>query len=127
LAEWHGLPYYPLPITPETKPSQEAEIVKLLEQYDIELVVLARYMQVLSPCMCNEVNGMAINIHRSLLPGFKGSRPYHQAWDKGVKMVGATAHYVNNDLDEGPIITQGIQTVDHALDRKSTRLNSSHT
>jgi len=115
LAEWHGIPYHHLPISPETKPYQEAEIVKLLEQYDIELVVLARYMQVLSPWMCDQLNGKAINIHHSLLPGFKGARPYHQAWDKGVKMVGATAHYVNNDLDEGPIITQGIQTVDHAF------------
>ncbi|MBN0987859.1 MULTISPECIES: formyltetrahydrofolate deformylase [Amphritea] len=115
LAEWHGIPYHHLPISPETKPYQEAEIVKLLEQYDIELVVLARYMQVLSPWMCDQLNGKAINIHHSLLPGFKGARPYHQAWEKGVKMVGATAHYVNNDLDEGPIITQGIQTVDHAF------------
>ncbi|RTE64883.1 formyltetrahydrofolate deformylase [Amphritea opalescens] len=115
LAQWHDIPYYHLPITPETKPEQEAEIVKLLEEYDIELTVLARYMQVLSPWMCDKLNGKAINIHHSLLPGFKGARPYHQAWEKGVKMVGATAHYVNNDLDEGPIITQGIQTVDHAL------------
>lgn len=115
LAEWHGIPYHHLPISAETKPYQEAEIVKLLEQYDIELVVLARYMQVLSPWMCEQLNGKAINIHHSLLPGFKGARPYHQAWEKGVKMVGATAHYVNNDLDEGPIITQGIQTVDHAF------------
>lgn len=114
LAEWHGIPYHHLPISAETKPYQEAEIVKLLEQYDIELVVLARYMQVLSPWLCEQLNGKAINIHHSLLPGFKGARPYHQAWEKGVKMVGATAHYVNNDLDEGPIITQGIQTVDHA-------------
>lgn len=115
LAEWHDIPYHHLPITPETKPEQEADIVKLLKQYDIELVVLARYMQVLSPWMCEQLNGKAINIHHSLLPGFKGARPYHQAWEKGVKMVGATAHYVNNDLDEGPIITQGIQTVDHAF------------
>ncbi|MBQ0757265.1 MAG: formyltetrahydrofolate deformylase [Amphritea sp.] len=115
LAEWHDIPYHHLPITPETKPEQEADIVKLLAQYDIELVVLARYMQVLSPWMCEQLNGKAINIHHSLLPGFKGARPYHQAWEKGVKMVGATAHYVNNDLDEGPIITQGIQTVDHAF------------
>ncbi|MDO6561921.1 formyltetrahydrofolate deformylase [Amphritea sp. 1_MG-2023] len=115
LAQWHDIPYYHLPITPETKPEQEAEIVKLLQQYDIELTVLARYMQVLSPWMCEQLNGKAINIHHSLLPGFKGARPYHQAWEKGVKMVGATAHYVNNDLDEGPIITQGIQTVDHAF------------
>jgi len=115
LAEWHGIPYHHLPISAETKPYQEAEIVKLLEQYDIELVVLARYMQVLSPWLCEQLNGKAINIHHSLLPGFKGARPYHQAWEKGVKMVGATAHYVNNDLDEGPIISQGIQTVDHAF------------
>jgi len=115
LAEWHGIPYYHLPISAETKPYQEAEIVKLLEQYDTELVVLARYMQVLSPWLCEQLDGKAINIHHSLLPGFKGARPYHQAWEKGVKMVGATAHYVNNDLDEGPIITQGIQTVDHAF------------
>ena len=114
LAEWHGIPYYHLPISAETKPYQEAEIVKLLEQFDIELVVLARYMQVLSPWMCEQLDGKAINIHHSLLPGFKGARPYHQAWEKGVKMVGATAHYVNNDLDEGPIIAQGIQQVDHA-------------
>ena len=114
LAQWHGIPYYHLPITAETKPQQEAEIIRLLEDYEIDLAVLARYMQVLSPEMCNYLDGKAINIHHSLLPGFKGARPYHQAWEKGVKMVGATAHYVNNDLDEGPIITQGIQTVDHA-------------
>ncbi|MRI33168.1 formyltetrahydrofolate deformylase [Endozoicomonas sp. OPT23] len=113
LADWHDIPYYHLPITPETKPEQEAELIKLLNQYDIELVVLARYMQVLSPELCDYLNGKAINIHHSLLPGFKGARPYHQAWEKGVKMVGATAHYVNNDLDEGPIIAQGIQTTDH--------------
>ncbi|MCZ2722575.1 formyltetrahydrofolate deformylase [Marinomonas sp. 15G1-11] len=115
LAEWHDIPYYHLPITAETKPQQEKQIIELLDQYDAELVVLARYMQVLSPWMCDQLNGKAINIHHSLLPGFKGARPYHQAWEKGVKMVGATAHYVNNDLDEGPIITQGIQTVDHAF------------
>lgn len=114
LAEWHGIPYYHLPISAETKPQQESQVVDLLDQYDIDLVVLARYMQVLSPWMCDKLNGRAINIHHSLLPGFKGARPYHQAWEKGVKMVGATAHYVNNDLDEGPIITQGIQQVDHA-------------
>ena len=114
LAEWHGIPYYHLPITPDTKPQQEAEILKLIDKYNADLVVLARYMQVLSPDMCNALDGKAINIHHSLLPGFKGAKPYHQAWEKGVKMVGATAHYVNNDLDEGPIITQGIQTVDHA-------------
>ena len=115
LAKWHDIPYYHLPITAETKPQQEAEILKLLAEYNIDLVVLARYMQVLSPEMCQALDGKAINIHHSLLPGFKGAKPYHQAWEKGAKMVGATAHYVNNDLDEGPIITQGIQTVDHSL------------
>jgi formyltetrahydrofolate deformylase len=114
LAKWHNIPYYHLPITAETKREQEQQILSLLEEYQVDLTVLARYMQVLSPQMCERLNGKAINIHHSLLPGFKGARPYHQAWEKGVKMVGATAHYVNNDLDEGPIITQGIQTVDHA-------------
>jgi formyltetrahydrofolate deformylase len=114
LAKWHDIPYYHLPISAETKPAQESEIVKLLTGYDTELVILARYMQVLSPQLCEHLDGWAINIHHSLLPGFKGARPYHQAWEKGVKMVGATAHYVNNDLDEGPIIAQGIQQVDHA-------------
>lgn len=114
LATWHDIPYYHLPISADTKPAQEAEIVKLLTEYETELVILARYMQVLSPLLCEHLDGWAINIHHSLLPGFKGARPYHQAWEKGVKMVGATAHYVNNDLDEGPIIAQGIQQVDHA-------------
>ena len=114
LAKWHGIPYYHLPITHETKLEQEAKVRDLVEKYEAELVVLARYMQVLSPSMCEYLDGRAINIHHSLLPGFKGARPYHQAWEKGVKMVGATAHYVNNDLDEGPIISQGIQTVNHA-------------
>ena len=114
LAKWHDIPYYHLPISAETKLEQEAKVRGLIEQYDTELVVLARYMQVLSPSMCEYLDGRAINIHHSLLPGFKGARPYHQAWEKGVKMVGATAHYVNNDLDEGPIISQGIQTVNHA-------------
>ncbi|MEP0071919.1 MAG: formyltetrahydrofolate deformylase [Marinomonas sp.] len=114
LAKWHGIPYYHLPISAETKLEQEAKVRELIEEYDTELVVLARYMQVLSPSMCEYLDGRAINIHHSLLPGFKGARPYHQAWEKGVKMVGATAHYVNNDLDEGPIISQGIQTVNHA-------------
>ncbi len=115
LAEWHGIPYYHLPITKDTKPQQEARIRELLEQYDIDLVVLARYMQVMSPEMCDYLDGWAINIHHSLLPGFKGAKPYHQAFEKGAKMVGATAHYINNDLDEGPIITQGIQDVDHTF------------
>lgn len=115
LAKWHDIPYYHLPISKESKPKQEAQIRSLLEQFDIELVVLARYMQILSPTMCQYLDGWAINIHHSLLPGFKGARPYHQAWEKGVKLVGATAHYVNNDLDEGPIIAQEIKPVTHDL------------
>lgn len=113
LADAHDIPYYHLPITKETKPEQEAQIKDLLIQYEIELVVLARYMQVMSPAMCEFLDGWAINIHHSLLPGFKGAKPYHQAWEKGVKLVGATAHYINNDLDEGPIIAQGIRDADH--------------
>lgn len=113
LADWHNIPYYHLPITAETKPQQEAEVYKIIEETQSELVVLARYMQVLSTDMCEKLAGWAINIHHSLLPGFKGAKPYHQAYNKGVKLVGATAHYVNNDLDEGPIITQGVEVVDH--------------
>lgn len=113
LADWHNIPYYHLPITAKTKPQQEAEVYKIIEETQSELVVLARYMQVLSTDMCEKLAGWAINIHHSLLPGFKGAKPYHQAYNKGVKLVGATAHYVNNDLDEGPIITQGVEVVDH--------------
>ncbi|UTV30495.1 formyltetrahydrofolate deformylase [Photobacterium atrarenae] len=113
LAEWHGIPYYHFPITAETKPQQEAQVQAVLDETGCELLVLARYMQVLSHEMCTRWSGKAINIHHSLLPGFKGAKPYHQAYDKGVKMVGATAHYVSDDLDEGPIITQGMEMVDH--------------
>lgn len=114
LAEWHDIPYYHLPITANTKPEQEKQVWDLIQEYDCELVVLARYMQVLSSELCTKLSGKAINIHHSLLPGFKGAKPYHQAWNKGVKLVGATAHYVNDDLDEGPIITQGVQAVEHS-------------
>ncbi len=113
LADWHGIPYYHLPVSADTKPQQEGQIWDLIQEHDCELVVLARYMQVLSDSLCKKLSGRAINIHHSLLPGFKGAKPYHQAWSKGVKLVGATAHYVNSDLDEGPIITQGVQAVDH--------------
>ncbi|QNI04270.1 formyltetrahydrofolate deformylase [Halomonas sp. SH5A2] len=113
LAEWHGIPYRHLPITPQTKPEQEAQVWDEIEAAGAELVILARYMQVLSSGMCQKLAGKAINIHHSLLPGFKGARPYHQAYEKGVKLVGATAHYINDDLDEGPIITQGIEPVSH--------------
>ncbi|SDJ31538.1 formyltetrahydrofolate deformylase [Billgrantia gudaonensis] len=114
LADWHGLPYYHFPITPETKAEQEAQVWQVIEETGAELVILARYMQVLSSEMCERLAGRAINIHHSLLPGFKGAKPYHQAYEKGVKLVGATAHYINDDLDEGPIITQGVEPVSHA-------------
>ncbi|MGF1729687.1 formyltetrahydrofolate deformylase [Photobacterium kasasachensis] len=113
LAEWHEIPYYHFPITADTKPQQEAQVQAVLDETGCELLILARYMQVLSHDMCVRWSGKAINIHHSLLPGFKGAKPYHQAYNKGVKMVGATAHYVSDDLDEGPIITQGMETVDH--------------
>ncbi|HCP31144.1 MAG TPA: formyltetrahydrofolate deformylase [Pseudomonas sp.] len=113
LAHWHKIPYYHLPLDPKDKPAQERKVLQVIEQTGAELVILARYMQVLSPELCRQLDGRAINIHHSLLPGFKGAKPYHQAYNKGVKMVGATAHYINNDLDEGPIIAQGVEVVDH--------------
>ncbi|MGF1889616.1 formyltetrahydrofolate deformylase [Photobacterium profundum] len=113
LAEWHDIPYYHFPITADTKPQQEAQVQAVLDETGCELLVLARYMQVLSHEMCVRWARKAINIHHSLLPGFKGAKPYHQAYNKGVKLVGATAHYVSDFLDEGPIITQGMETVNH--------------
>jgi len=113
LARWHELPYHYLPISAETKLQQEAEVRRVVEESGAELVILARYMQVLSPELSHHFAGRAINIHHSLLPGFKGAKPYHQAYEKGVKLVGATAHYINDDLDEGPIIAQGVEAVDH--------------
>ncbi|WLI74948.1 formyltetrahydrofolate deformylase [Halomonas alkalicola] len=113
LAEWHGIAYHHFPITPESKAEQEAKVWVVVEETGAELVILARYMRVLSSEMCERLSGRAINIHHSLLPGFKGAKPYHQAYDKGVKLVGATAHYINDDLDEGPIITQGVESVSH--------------
>ena len=114
LAEWHAIPYHYLPVTPETKPEQERQILALAERTRTELVVLARYMQILSPELCRALAGRAINIHHSFLPGFKGARPYHQAYARGVKLIGATAHYVTANLDEGPIIEQEVERVDHA-------------
>ncbi|MBH3364292.1 MULTISPECIES: formyltetrahydrofolate deformylase [Pseudomonas] len=113
LAHWHKIPYYHFALDPNDKPAQERKVLQVIEQTGAELVILARYMQVLSPELCRQLDGRAINIHHSLLPGFKGAKPYHQAYNKGVKMVGATAHYINNDLDEGPIIAQGVEVVDH--------------
>ena len=115
LAKWHGIPYYHLPITPETKEEQEKRLLAIIDETEAELVVLARYMQILSPELCEQLAGRAINIHHSFLPGFKGAKPYHQAFERGVKLIGATAHYVTTDLDEGPIIEQVVQRVDHTL------------
>ncbi|MDP2574603.1 formyltetrahydrofolate deformylase [Vibrio penaeicida] len=115
LAEWHGIPYYHFPISKETKLDQEAKVEQIMEEYGCELLVLARYMQVLSNGFCKRLEGKAINIHHSILPGFKGARPYHQAYEKGVKLLGATAHYVSDELDEGPIITQGMEVVNHSF------------
>lgn len=114
LAEWHRIPYHHFPLDPNDKPAQERKVLQVIEETGAELVILARYMQVLSPELCRRLDGWAINIHHSLLPGFKGAKPYHQAYNKGVKLVGATAHYINNDLDEGPIIAQGVEVVDHS-------------
>lgn len=113
IVEWHGLPYHHLPVTRDTKAEQEARIAAILEDVGAELVVLARYMQILSPAMCQRLQGRAINIHHSFLPSFKGAKPYHQAHARGVKLIGATAHYVTTDLDEGPIIEQAVERVDH--------------
>jgi formyltetrahydrofolate deformylase len=112
--EWNGLPYHHLPVTRETKAEQERRWAELVEEKEIDLVVLARYMQVLSPTLCKMLEGRCINIHHSFLPSFKGAKPYHQAHARGVKIIGATAHYVTNELDEGPIIEQGVHRVDHA-------------
>ncbi|MEU4548429.1 formyltetrahydrofolate deformylase [Nonomuraea dietziae] len=114
LTQSYGIDYHHLPVTPETRPRQEAEILALVEHYQVELVVLARYMQVLSEDLCEKLSGRAINIHHSFLPSFKGAKPYHQAHDRGVKLIGATAHYVTSDLDEGPIIEQEVARVDHS-------------
>lgn len=109
-----GIPFHHLPITPETKAEQEATLLSLIAEQQVDIVILARYMQVLSDRMCRELSGRVINIHHSFLPGFKGANPYHRAYATGVKMVGATAHYVTADLDEGPIIAQDVSVVDHA-------------
>lgn len=109
-----GLPYYHLPVTKDTKPEQEARIKEIITETGAELIVLARYMQILSDDFSRFVSGRCINIHHSFLPGFKGAKPYHQAHERGVKMIGATAHYVTADLDEGPIIAQDVELVSHA-------------
>jgi formyltetrahydrofolate deformylase len=114
LCERYGVPFHLIPVTAETKSSAEEVLRALIDDYAVDYVVLARYMQVLSPELCDELRGRAINIHHSFLPGFKGARPYHQAYERGVKLIGATAHFVTPELDEGPIIEQDIVRVSHA-------------
>ncbi len=116
LAKSYGVPYHHIPVTAATKTEAEAQLLALVESERVDLVVLARYMQVLSDDTCRALAGRAINIHHSFLPSFKGAKPYHQAFDRGVKLVGATAHYVTADLDEGPIIEQDVMRVDHKYD-----------
>jgi formyltetrahydrofolate deformylase len=112
-ADFGAIPFHHLPITRDTKPQQEAQIKAIVEQTGAELIVLARYMQILSDDLANFLSGRCINIHHSFLPGFKGAKPYHQAHARGVKLIGATAHYVTGDLDEGPIIEQDVERISH--------------
>jgi formyltetrahydrofolate deformylase len=116
LTQTNGIDYHHLPVTPDTRAAQETELLTLVEHYSADFVVLARYMQVLSDAWCAKLPGRVINIHHSFLPGFKGARPYHQAHARGVKLIGATAHYVTAELDEGPIIEQEVARVDHTRD-----------
>ena len=115
LAASYEIPYVHLPVAPDTKAQAESRMLELIDEHRIDLVVLARYMQVLSESTSHALSGKAINIHHSFLPSFKGAKPYHQAHDRGVKLIGATAHYINDDLDEGPIIEQDVARVDHNL------------
>ena len=116
LVQSYGIDFHHVPVTPDTKArGRGASCSQLVDDLGIHLVVLARYMQILSDDLCRQLGGRAINIHHSFLPSFKGAKPYHQAYDRGVKLVGATAHYVTADLDEGPIIEQDVTRVDHTL------------
>lgn len=111
--DFGDIPFHHLPVTKENKPEQEAKLLALVDEYQVDLVVLARYMQILSDELSARLEGRIINIHHSFLPGFKGAKPYHQAHQRGVKLIGATAHYVTGDLDEGPIIAQDVESVTH--------------
>ena len=113
LTEWHGVDFHHLPITKVTKKEQETKILAVMEATEADLLVLARYMQILSDDLCAKIAGKAINIHHSFLPSFKGAKPYHQAHARGVKVIGTTAHYVTADLDEGPIIVQEVKPINH--------------
>ena len=122
IANWHDIPFFHVPVTKTSKHKSEREIRKILREHNIDLLILARYMQILSDKMCKDFYGKIINIHHSFLPSFKGAKPYHQAYTKGVKILGATAHYVSSDLDEGPIIEQSVERVDHAKSPKDLEL-----
>lgn len=115
LSASYGIPFYHLPVTAAGKEQQERQVLQIIERERVDLVILARYMQILSAGMCESLRGRAINIHHSFLPSFKGAKPYQQAHDRGVKLIGATAHYVTPDLDEGPIIEQDVARADHAM------------
>ena len=115
LAATYNVPFVHLPVTPETKAHQEGRVLELVREHGVDLIVLARYMQVLTPTLCEAMSGRIVNIHHSFLPSFKGAKPYHQAYDRGVKIIGATAHFVTSDLDEGPIIEQDVVRVNHAM------------
>ena len=117
LVRSYGIDFHHVPVTSATKSDAEDQLMEIVDSTGSDLVVLARYMQVLSDDLCRRLSGRAINIHHSFLPSFKGARPYHQAFDRGVKLVGATAHYVTADLDEGPIIEQDVLRVDHGYDQ----------
>ena len=114
VAEFYGVPFHHIPVAKDTMEAAVAELLGLVDSLGVELVVLARYMQILSPALCERLHGGVINIHHSFLPSFKGAKPYHQAHDRGVKLIGATAHYVTADLDEGPIIEQDVTRASHA-------------
>jgi formyltetrahydrofolate deformylase len=115
LVEPYGIPFHFMPVTPETKSAREAELDELVKETETDFIVLARYMQILSDAFCSRYPARIINIHHSFLPGFKGARPYQQAYDRGVKLIGATAHFVTSDLDEGPIIEQDVVRVNHRM------------
>ncbi len=115
IVEWHGIAFHHLPIENGDKAAQEAQILEIAQREQVDVVVLARYMQILSPELSAQWRGKAINIHHSFLPSFKGAKPYHQAYDRGVKIIGATAHFVTDALDEGPIIEQEVTRVDHSF------------
>ncbi|MGL4409066.1 MAG: formyltetrahydrofolate deformylase [Zoogloea sp.] len=114
LVEWHGIPFHHVPVTPETKAQAYAEVQRLVDEVHADTVVLARYMQILSPDLCAAYAGRILNIHHSFLPSFVGAKPYHQAYERGVKLIGATCHYVTAELDQGPIIEQDVIRIDHS-------------